>query len=99
MAIKKKLTKAGTRYYIETRNAGRKVHHPGGYATRREAEAALSRLKVAKLDGVYIAPQTQTVAAYLDSWLASHKGVRPRTRARYKQAIRDHIIPVIGAMR
>lgn len=37
MPVKRKVLPSGrTRYYVETRSAGRKVYHPGGYATRRE---------------------------------------------------------------
>ena len=100
MPIKRKVTKAGTvRYYVETRSAGRKVYHPGGYATRREAEAALAKLTVAKGEGTYRAPTTTTTGDYLTAWVASHKKLRPRTRQEYERVLRTHVLPVIGDVR
>lgn len=60
-------------------------------ASRVEAKA---KLEQAIADKSLLGPE-QTVAAYLDGWLDSHK-VRPITRKRYEALIRLHINPAIG---
>ena len=100
MPIVRKVTKAGTvRYYVTTRHEGKKVYHPGGYAKRRDAEAALARLKVAKDERTYHPPGQTTTGDYLMRWVASHKQLRDRTRQRYEQVLRDDVVPVIGDVR
>ena len=48
--------------------------------------------------GMLIATPHQTVGQFLTDWLENtHKqSVRPRTYERYEEAIRLHLIPVLG---
>ncbi|MDP9330365.1 MAG: site-specific integrase [Actinomycetota bacterium] len=98
MPVQKKQTRSGIRWYVYTRSDGKQTWH-GGYRTKREADAAEAKLRVSKDSGTYRAPEATTVDAFLDGWVTSHKKLRPRTRERYRQLVRDYISPVIGSMR
>ncbi|HZJ26831.1 MAG TPA: tyrosine-type recombinase/integrase [Acidimicrobiia bacterium] len=69
-----------------------------GFATKREARAALTEALGELQRGTYVRPQRITVAAYLDDWLASRTtvGLRPSTIAGYHNIIRRHVRPVLG---
>ncbi len=51
--------------------------------------------------GVLVATPQQTVSQFLTDWLElTHKhSIRPRTYERYEEAIRLHLIPVLGKYR
>jgi integrase len=69
-----------------------------GFATRREAEAALTELLARVQGGSYVEPSRLTLGAYLrDEWLpAVKRTVRPLTYAGYERSVRIHITPRIG---
>lgn len=69
--------------------------------TKRQAEAELIRLKNAANEGTYIDKSKTTVSDYLKrwerDWAAIHVG--PKTLERYKELLRLHVTPHIGALR
>jgi integrase len=66
-----------------------------GFTTERKATAELRRV-LAKADaGEYVEPSKQTLAAYLDTWLAGMR-IATSTRASYAKNIRLHIRPRLG---
>ncbi|HVU60230.1 MAG TPA: tyrosine-type recombinase/integrase [Mycobacteriales bacterium] len=73
----------------------------GGFATRREAEAALTTAQSRLLGGAYVAPTRQTFGEYLvNDWLpAIQSTVRPSTFESYSRNIRVHVIPRAGGRR
>ena len=72
----------------------------GGFATRRECEAALAKVLVALEAQTFRPPTRITVRAFLLSeWLPTVKGsLRPTTYASYAMLAREHIIPRLGAL-
>lgn len=73
-----------------------------GRAQRRLAERALRELRDAR--AADLEPSSQTLAAYLRSWLAGlrdarHAKVRPRTIEFYEAVCEGHIIPTLGGYR
>ena len=78
----------------------RRQRQKGGFRTRKEAEAALAALLTDVQKGSVLEPSRQTLAAYLDDWLASAApSLRPTTVQGYETAIRNWIVPRIGGMR
>ena len=72
-----------------------------GFATRKEAEAALTTAQARLQAGIYVAPTRQTFGDYLASdWLPAIKGtIRPATYESYDRNLRLHVIPRIGGVR
>jgi integrase len=66
--------------------------------TRKEAQALLTEALHKHAHGLPVAPERQTVAAYLQRWLREFKEsqVRYSTQQRYKQLVARHIEPAIG---
>jgi hypothetical protein len=82
-----------TRDYIIS---AREQRTKGGFKTKAEALAAMSKLQVAKADGTFVQPSKVTVAAYLEAWLAGVRGqIRASTYGTYELAAR-RLKPLIG---
>jgi integrase len=65
--------------------------------TKREAQTECSRLITVLDQGLYVEPTKQTVAEYLDEWLAFIKpSVAPKTLERYTEICRKGLAPLIG---
>jgi integrase len=71
----------------------------GGYANRAEARAALANVLECERAGVLL-DDTQTVAEYLTGWLeAKTRTLKPTTLVRYRDYLRNDLIPAFGAVR
>jgi integrase len=80
---------------------GRRVQRwRGGYATRREAEDALTALLGSFQTGDYVAPAKMTFKAYVEETWFPHveKTRRPGTVDQYARMLRLHIYPVLGGV-
>ncbi len=68
--------------------------------TKVEAENRLNDILKAVTDGAYIKPGRDTLAAYLERWLSDYakSSLSPRGFERYRDIIRKHIIPDMGAL-
>lgn len=78
----------------------RRQRKKGGFRTRKEAEAALAALLTDAQNGKVVEVTRQTVASYLEEWLATvAPSLRPTTVQGYEHAVRHWIIPRIGALR
>lgn len=83
----RKCLKCGTRdsftwaYVVDIAapSEARRQRKQGGFATRGDAQTAMSNLQVQKAEGTYVDPSKLTVGDYLDQWLAGDCGghVRP----------------------
>ena len=73
----------------------------GGYATQADARLALTAFAEARNTGQVTDDRTQSVAEYLNQWLAKKitNGLRPTTARGYRQHIDTYITPVIGTLR
>jgi len=82
----------------ETGQRKRKWHSFRG--TKREAQVECSKL-IASIKGeTYVDPSRQTVAQYLDKWLAYMASqLSPRGLERYTEIVRKNLVPALGAIR
>lgn len=96
--------KHGSWYFAaESRTADgrRRQVRRGGYPTQAAAQAALTAFAEAQNTGAWTDDHNQTVAEFLDDWLAKKisNGLRPTTARGYRQHIDAYITPVIGRLR
>jgi len=101
MPVIKKTRGRSTRYYVVTRFEGRKQSH-GGYATRREADAVLNKIRRDKDKRRYRPPNAESVSAYMAEWIerkALKGDHQPRTTAYCRSTVALYVEPVIGDMR
>lgn len=82
-------------------NGKRQQEKRAGFLSRDEAEAALAAVIKGVTDGTHTHDERQTVATFLDEWIATKVagGLRITTARSYQQHIRDHIKPHIGHLR
>ena len=83
---------------VETEERRRAIK--GGFATKRECQAALSKVLVAVETRTFTLPTRITVRAFLLSeWLPAVKGtLRPTTFASYTMLAQQHINPRLGGL-
>jgi integrase len=74
-----------------TTEGGRRVRKSETFILRSEAEWWLGELRRGNSPNV-----DQTVADYLDRWLASRRSIRRSTAALYRSHIDTHIVPALG---
>ena len=69
-----------------------------GFATKKEAQAELTRLTSDLQRGTFVRPTRDRLGAYLETWLEGlpAAGRRPSTIAGYRLAIRTYVTPVLG---
>ena len=69
--------------------------------TRKKVQEKLAAVLQDQKQGMLVATPQQTVGQFLTDWLEqTHKhSVRPRTYERYEEAIRLHLVPVLGKHR
>jgi integrase len=69
----------------------------GGCQTRKEAEEKRDAARHAAHRGTYVAPQSLTVATYLDRWIKAHEvELKPSTAASYRAKIESYLKPALG---
>jgi integrase len=69
----------------------------GGFTTRRDAQAELTKILGKVQQGAYVEPSKQTLAQFMRDWLASIRAsVRPATLSAYKMLTETHILPALG---
>jgi integrase len=65
--------------------------------TKRQAQIECARLISELQGGTPVAPSRETLAAFLDRWLAHMQGqVSPRSHERYAEIARKNIVPLLG---
>jgi integrase len=88
--------------YDEGRNEhGRRIQRwRAGYATRREAEDALTAILGSIQVGDYVAPAKVTFKSYVsETWFPHVEATRrPATVDQYRRMLRLHVLPVIGGL-
>jgi integrase len=81
----------------ETGKRKRKWHSFRG--TKREAQVECSKLIAAISGGTYVDPSRQTVAQFLERWLAyMATQLSPRSQERYTEIVRRNLVPALGAV-
>lgn len=83
---------------ITLENRKRKVFYG---KTRKEVQEKLKQVLHEQQQGTLVTAPQQTIGQFLVDWLENthRKSVRPRTYERYKDAIRLHLVPVLGGYR
>jgi integrase len=71
----------------------------GGFATQRDAETALALVVERLQRRVPMNAGRQTVAEYLELWLAGKLKLRVTTRRCYRQHLEQYLIPALGSWR
>lgn len=86
---------------VPAAGGGRKQTRRRGFATKREAQAALDLLVGQVVTGLYVDPTRLTLGEYLtEHWLpAMAATVRPTTADTYGRLVRLHLVPGLGAVR
>ncbi|MCA9879549.1 MAG: site-specific integrase [Thermomicrobiales bacterium] len=82
----------------ETRGPdGQRKHHSKTFRKKKDAEDYLTDIQKEVNDGTHVTPSKETVAAYLDRWVAaSAPGWAEATLGQYRSIIRARIAPEIG---
>jgi integrase len=93
----------GTWYlYAELPNGpggARRRKRQGGFATQRDAQAALVDLLDRVQKRTHVDAGRQTLGVYLDDWLAGKAKLRPSTHRTYAEHIRLYLKPALGHLR
>jgi integrase len=77
----------------------RKQARRRGFATKREAQAELNRLRTSIAQHTFVAPAKQTCGEFLDEWLAAiEHTVEASTLSSYRRNMRVHVKPAIGGV-
>ena len=87
----------GTWYFqaelVAGRDGARRRKRQGGFATQREAQAALVDLLDRVQKRTHVDAGKQSVGEYLDLWLAGKVGLRSSTRRSYEEHLRLYLKP------
>jgi integrase len=81
----------------DARTGRRRQGTRGGFATRREAEAALAEVLGQVNAGTYVAPSRQRLGTYLTAWLGGLR-LKPTALDNYRVAAEVHVIPRLGGV-
>ena len=63
-----------------------------------EARKELRRLLKTADDGTHVAPDSQTIAGYLNDWLNNDTNLSPKSVERYKQLAKHQVTPHLGSV-
>lgn len=95
-------TQAGKRWEARYRKPSGKTARKGGFLRKRDAEAYITTVESAKLQGAYIAPGAAqaTIGELGGEWLITHRvAVKPSTFHSDESAWRVHVQPAWGTRR
>ena len=104
---KKTVIRKGKEYtYWEARittgrdpGTGKQVQRSFTGKTQKEVREKMQAAAVAVNTGSYVTPQKMTVGQWMDTWAADYLGgAKPATVAIYKNNIKNHIKPALGAV-
>jgi integrase len=86
---------------VRTETGGRKQVKLSGFASRDDAQAALTAALGAVERGEFVdsGRAVPDMAEYLPEWLAGKRKLRPSTRASYQQHLDDHLVPLLGRVK
>ena len=105
---KKTVTRGGKKYeYWEARytagadpGTGKQIQRSITGKTQKEVAQKLRDATAAIDNGIYTAPNKQTLGQWLDIWQRDYLGgVKPFTALNYAQHVKNHIKPALGAVR
>ena len=96
----RKVIKNGKTYF-EGRYTDPILHRQKSVNAKTEAECRrkLQEIQAKIFTGQYVAPQKQTLGAYLDDWVKNRVSVEESTRVHYERNARLYLKPIIGRIR
>ena len=103
-SVRKPRTRGGTWSYridlgFDDRGK-RRQREASGFATKKEAEAALNDAQVGLQRGTFVAPTRTTLREFLDTWVDGVKSEVALTAwVSYRNSVRHHIKPHLGSIR
>ena len=103
-SVRKPRTRGGTWSYridlgFDDRGK-RRQREASGFATKKEAEAALNDAQAGLQRGTFVAPTRTTLREFLDTWVDGVKSEVALTAwVSYRQSVRLHINPHLGSIR
>ena len=69
-------------------------------ATQKEVRQRMQKILVEVDEGIYTEPSRMTVGEWMDIWLSEYMGgVKASTLVSYRQHVRNHIKPALGAVK
>jgi integrase len=82
-------------------SGGRRQRWFGGFATRKQAQTALSAALGEIGKGSYVEPSAMTVGDFLQRWLDDYvqHNCAAKTAERYAEIVQNHVLPAISHMR
>ena len=92
-------TRHGSWYFVLRVPGQQHAVKKGGFPTQAAAEKALQTLRSRQSAGTDLAAGQQTVADYLDEWLAGKARIAADTRASYASHLRLYLKPGLGTLR
>ena len=79
-------------------DAPRRQHTKGGFATKRDAEAALRTFLAAADTGYVVLPKKITLGDYLAGWLdAVEPSLAATASSNYRIVVRCYVLPNLGS--
>ena len=73
---------------------------PGGFRTKREAQARELAIKSDLANGTWVDHSSMTVGAYMLRWLDQHRhDIKPTTYQSYRANVGNHVIPHLGQIK
>lgn len=105
---KKTVTRSGKEYtYWEARittgrdpGTGKQIQRSFTGKTQKEVRERMQAAAVEVNQGTYTAPQRMTTGQWMDTWQRDYLGaLKPCTVRTYRGAVRNHILPGLGAIR
>lgn len=96
------IKRGNTWYYViqvpDPATGKTKPRWKGGFSKEKEAADAREAARVALRAGTYVADDRQTLADFLQGWIAS-KDASPKTLSGYRYNIEHYVVPRIGGLR
>ena len=69
-------------------------------ATQKEVREKMLKAQVEVNEGIYTEPSRLSLKAWLETWIGEYnRSVKPSTIVKYKQDIKNHIVPALGAVK
>lgn len=101
------IQKKGDRYYARIEvgrhpaTGRRRQKSLGGYRTKKEAQAAITKALAEIQKGEFVEPSKQTLSEFFDEWLVAVRstGIKESSWDSYRSNIEAHIKPRIGGIR
>lgn len=92
------IRKRGNRYHVQYRDADRKTQAASTHARKLDADRALRDLEtnIDKIAGFDPKSGGLPVGDWAESWLATRRDIKPKTKAGYESLLHSRILPAFG---